>query len=1075
MRLCYKTRGNTSPQGKPRVYFCCHPADFERFFEPVSEEILERQNCSVWYDAEPESPYDKEEFRMDLGQMQLFVIPVTTCFLCEPNRARDAEFAFASDNRIPILPLMQESGLEELFNETCGNLQMLDKHNRDRTAIRYEEKLEKFLSAVLVGDELAERIRSAFEAYIFLSYRKMDRRYAQELMHLIHENEFCRDIAIWYDEFLTPGEDFNETIRNALKKSSLFALVVTPNILKPNAMNEDNFVMKTEYPMAVAEGKPVFPAEVRTTNKHQLKEKFPGLPACADARTAHDEEAFAGALQGAVEKMEHLKGDASAEKDYLIGLAYLGGVDMEVDRRRAVSLITAAADEGHIEAMEKLVGMYRTGEGVKRDYQTAIEWQARLADGWRGQFALSLDPEDAAAWASEALKLSDYEYELRDLETARAVLEDMRSLLEFFSLNEQYSDFCYYLPTVYERLGNVIQAQGHLEEAQEYYEKGMELSRRIAEEDDSETVLSDYAVNCERMANIHRQEGRLPEAREYYQISLDLFCRLYAQEDNPEYDLKRNVAVAYEDMGDISLEEGDQAGAEQYYQKSLSFFETLAEENGKYALAQEDLANICSRLGDVKTDLGELEAAKAYYGRMLSGFQKLNEENQTVESEWSLIQAYYRVGNSYRKEGYAGQAVRYFEISEDRCRKLREEADTVEFRTGHAIVLEALGYVKRMEGRLEEATVYVQEALELRKRLARETKTAEARGYLGDSYRSLGSIYEQRGLIPEAGNCYEKGLKLWSRLAEETGTIKARNCLGALYQNLGCIRQAEGKLREAEHYYDECLSIYRQLTRETRNLEVWNDLADICGRKAMLSQVKGNAQEADRYFLEGEKIVRDLCGGTKDARTRMNLATFLEQRGVNLQQQGGQAEAKACFEECLDIRRKLYEETGTAHEKMALSCSHERMGDISQAGGDYGEAAEHYEESRRLRQELCEETGTVEARKNLSIILERMGSLWWMADRLEEAQRYYEGSMQIFRQLMEETDTVESKSNLAAIYERLGNVCRLEGRLEESEAYFQESCEIWRELVRICPDFTKFQEYLRLTLEEMEGQTEAGM
>ena len=46
--LKYKTRNNTSPQGKPRVYFCCHPEDFDKFFDGVSEEILAKQNCAVW-------------------------------------------------------------------------------------------------------------------------------------------------------------------------------------------------------------------------------------------------------------------------------------------------------------------------------------------------------------------------------------------------------------------------------------------------------------------------------------------------------------------------------------------------------------------------------------------------------------------------------------------------------------------------------------------------------------------------------------------------------------------------------------------------------------------------------------------------------------------------------------------------------------------------------------------------------------------------------------------------------------------------------------------------------------------
>ncbi|MCD8068546.1 MAG: toll/interleukin-1 receptor domain-containing protein, partial [Lachnospiraceae bacterium] len=170
----------------------------------------------------------------ELSRMQLFVIPITSRFLFKENSAREVYFQFAMDHHIPVLPLMQEGGLEEDFNRICGDLQFLDKNAAisDPTAQPYEQKLETFLASVLLGDELAEKVRKAFDAYIFLSYRKKDRKYAQELMRLIHQNDFCRDIAIWYDEFLVPGEDFNHAIQDAMEKSELFTFVVTPNLLE---------------------------------------------------------------------------------------------------------------------------------------------------------------------------------------------------------------------------------------------------------------------------------------------------------------------------------------------------------------------------------------------------------------------------------------------------------------------------------------------------------------------------------------------------------------------------------------------------------------------------------------------------------------------------------------------------------------------------------------------------------------------------------------------------------------------------------------------------------------------------
>lgn len=144
--------------------------------------------------------------------MQLVVIPITTKFLLKENQAYKLVYKIANESYILVLPIMQEKNIEVLFNEKCGDIQYLQEFVSDPNAIGYEEKLGKFLNSVLISDELAEKIRNAFDAYIFLSYRKKDRKYAQELMKLIHKNEFCRNIAIWYDEFLVPGENFNDAI-----------------------------------------------------------------------------------------------------------------------------------------------------------------------------------------------------------------------------------------------------------------------------------------------------------------------------------------------------------------------------------------------------------------------------------------------------------------------------------------------------------------------------------------------------------------------------------------------------------------------------------------------------------------------------------------------------------------------------------------------------------------------------------------------------------------------------------------------------------------------------------------------
>lgn len=372
----YKTKNNVSPQGKPRVYFCCHPADFEKHFESISNDILKNQNCTVWYSDE-EINRD-EDFFISLKQMQLFVMPITTNLLCTENATLDIDFKFAVKNHIPVLPLMMEYGLEELFNKKCGELQFLDKNNTDSTAISYNEKLEKYLSAVLIGDELAGKIRAAFDAYVFLSYRKKDRKYAQELMKLIHKNDFCRDIAIWYDEFLTPGENFNDSIKDAIQKSGLFVLAVTPNIV-----NETNYIMTTEYPMAKQSNKPILPAELVPTDRNLLFDKYEDIPTPTDAHNATE---LSEALLESIKKMAIKENDDSPEHNFFIGLAYLSGIDVEVDHERAIELITSAADAGLEEAFDKLSDMYLNGIGVERNLEKSVFWLERRVEMCHDRF-----------------------------------------------------------------------------------------------------------------------------------------------------------------------------------------------------------------------------------------------------------------------------------------------------------------------------------------------------------------------------------------------------------------------------------------------------------------------------------------------------------------------------------------------------------------------------------------------------------------------------------------------------------------------------------------------------------------
>lgn len=359
-------------RGKPKVYFTCHPDDFDRYFDEVCDNIFKVQDCAIYYTADMAASIPWIYRDTDLGGMALFVIPVTFRLLTEDNRAMQEDFAFADENHIPILPLMMEVDIDTLYSQKFGKRQYLSPNSHDLTEISFEDKLKKYLSSVLLDDKTIARIQTAFDAYIFLSYRKKDRHHANELMRLIHQNPEYQDIAIWFDEYLTPGENFDDVIRKSLDKSELFTLLVTPNLV-----NEANYVQQEEYPAAHEAGKRIIPAEMIPTDRQKLETDFVDLPPCVDA---HNDTDLHSSLVEAIKGLVVRQNGNNPEHNYLIGLAYLEGVDVEVDVKQGLRLITAAAESEFPEAMEKLYRLYMDGKKVTIDYGKAARWAQRIYD-----------------------------------------------------------------------------------------------------------------------------------------------------------------------------------------------------------------------------------------------------------------------------------------------------------------------------------------------------------------------------------------------------------------------------------------------------------------------------------------------------------------------------------------------------------------------------------------------------------------------------------------------------------------------------------------------------------------------
>lgn len=1069
MKFEYRTRGNVQPQGKPKVYVTGHPEDCKLFLEEIADEILSLENCGVYFDGEPEAEYDREELTDRLGEMQLFVVPVTKRFLCEKNRAFDLEFPFAVSHHIPVLPLARESGLEQLFNEKCGDLQILDRNDPDVTAIPYQEKLKKFLGSVLVGDELAAKVRAAFDAYIFLSYRKKDRRYAQKLMELIHKNAFCRDIAIWYDEFLTPGENFNDAIANALQNSQLFALAVTPNLLE-----EHNYVMKIEYPKAAKAGKLVVPAELEPTDQKRLKELYEDIPDCVDA---YDDHALSGALLEAVKSLAIRENDSSPEHNFFIGLAYLNGIDVEVNHERGVSLITGAAQAGLPEAMEKLVNMYRRGNGVERNYQAAIPWQERLAETLSSRYEENSTRDNGMALTKALEDLGQYYYEQQNYAGAKTIYQKTQSISQVLS---QVG-----VPRKIEKVHIGDQTGKKAWEAIKESRRKLAGSLELKLPDSLFLALAYLELlTCWNLVMFQLElllaalKIQLTAIRYIWNLAI-FVCRQWKVQfelAKPHWtvlktpmllikiqtgvlraeweEIKRMKPAMVQDFAGCgeglkkraatlmrlvtgrifeAKEEVSAVKEMRSEQKKISAF-NKEKIKGAFLVVKESLAEIISinktaekvtraqvrnlmtygQMGDVSMAEGHPQDAGEYYLRYLKGGEKLKKNVPREEiSQLVMAVGYHNMGNFCLETGEASRAEEYYQKMIREVQSVR--ARFPEFTCGLVIAWNNLGDGALAEAQIARAEWYYLKGLAEARKMGKDSGGLKG---LSLSFDRMGDLRKAQGKWEEALNYYEEALKTDQQLCEEAETtekeaITETRALALSRGKLGDCYLEMGQEEEANRHYKEASRLCRQISQETGILVDWKESP----RK------QGEFQEKTREKLENMD---------------MGFLTFGEawEEAKQVYRTGMESEDENSTVPPEDVDKDL----------MFLYIS---LGKEFQKEKEPRRAREFFERAQTLGAKLCETPQTLEVRREFSYSCDLLGRCYERQGQTDLAEKYYLIQVETDRKLYGEETSLTAMENLAFSCERLRGLYREQGRLEEAKAFglerAQVCAQVWEE------------------------------
>ncbi len=791
MKLSYQLRGygvnEGSIQGKEKVYFTCHPDDFG-YYDEIAKDIFKTQGCAIFFSEDMSLERDDADMDIDLGRMQLFVIPITAKFLYRENKARLTDLAFAREHHIPILPLLKEPGLANEFNRVCGDIQFLDKNQNDLTAIPYEEKLKRHLESVLLGDELMAKVRAAFDEYIFLSYRKKDRGYAQELMRLIHENEFCRDIAVWYDEFLKPGENFNDSIKEAMKRSKLFALAVTPNLV-----SEENYVMTVEYPEAKREGKDILACELVKTDQGELKSKYEGIP---DSIDAHASEALSSELAkiftAQAEKLADSEKTDDPEHIFTIGLAYLNGIDVEINTQRGIELITMAANAALPEAAKKLAALYYDGNGVPVSFKSAIKWQKKTVKILKKKYGLR-----NAEVQSEMSILAGYYRSYG--ETDKAIALYLSMLLIRRCVFGKYHEWT--LESL-SGLAYCLYRAEHTFLAVHLCKKALKIQKRMLGEDHPDTLTS----MC-NLADMYRDTSKYDEAISVFEEAARARRRVLGEEDRATLNAEYRLAHCYYCVNrvDDAISLGEEAFEGQRKILGLKSLETL------------DSMNL---LAHYYKSAGKNDKAIELREELLEyEYEIFGEENPVTLDSMRELSHLYHSADRYE------DAVKQFERRLGILDRIGAAGDTT-----NTVKLN-MAYCYRKLGRIEEAIALYEDSVE-------KTK-GDVPGGKAYSRRILADCYYEVGRYEDAIPFYKKATVTHNSYVFWYDLYKMKGRLANCYSFTGNIKKAIPLYEEVmEHVYEEQHEIL---------LDAIRNLADCCQRT-------GDAERASALYKKAEGI-----------------------------------------------------------------------------------------------------------------------------------------------------------------------------------------------------------------------------
>jgi tetratricopeptide (TPR) repeat protein len=624
-----KAKGDRLRRQSQRIFLCLDERNISDADSLIADRLLPNVPSAdyiVSYLEAPAADLDMDLLREEIKDTSVMVLWVTEELLASRKAAGKwpSEYQFAREMSVHIIPFVKDVALFPEFTRLSGAIHGIGQADEDFLIKYYSQ-----LSSYQYTEDTVKTIRDkAFTAEIFLSYRKKNIREAREFMRKLHDIEGFETISIWYDNFLTAGRNFDDEIKESIRKSDAFVLLVTPDLA-----TEGNYVQTTEYPFALENGKTIIPVEAASTDLARFESLYPD----AQRVLPVDEKA---ALRDAF--IKNLKFVVSGEpmgyeRAYFLGLSYLNGFGVERDIGRAFRLLETAAegdDAAALHACFPLCFHYGNGSTGCADYKKALYYRKRSVD--LSERLLGAEHRDTAVAYYDMANLcaGAGDYEQAALWSAKVTSACEKA----FGLEHEYTAAAYALA------GRVAIDKGDYAKSVVPLEKALAINEKVLG-DNHQQVAAAYG----NLGTAYMYIGDLAKAMEYSCKTMAIYEDLYGKGDS-------RTAMIYQNIGGIYNELGDYSAAMEWLNKALTSQQKafMSDEHRDCAVTYNTLAVVYANMNQDKKAIEAVKKALSINVRTLG-----MSHPDTIGTQQSMLNLNAAIGIK-RNQKIAGWALLAF-------------------------------------------------------------------------------------------------------------------------------------------------------------------------------------------------------------------------------------------------------------------------------------------------------------------------------------------------------------------------------------------------------------------------------